>query len=111
MSEIEDLWGDLIASAIEGAYGERCPTSVEGCAVCEAWKQYDNVIGALTAIRDFPKEDYKRRTADGYPSEIVFDEWAYRRLVDNYREAAKAGLKNHAPEPFHPSLQNERERT
>ena len=26
-------------------WGERCPEHEDGCAVCEAWKQYDNMIG------------------------------------------------------------------
>jgi len=26
-------------------WGERCPDYEEGCPTCEAWKQYDNMIG------------------------------------------------------------------
>lgn len=33
-----------------------------------------------------------RCTDDGYPSEISYDEFAYRRLVDSYRAAARALL-------------------
>jgi hypothetical protein len=47
---------------------------------------------ALEAIRDFPKPGTSRRTEDGYPDEIVYDEFAYRRIVDSYREAARAAL-------------------
>ena len=45
---------------------------------------------ALEAIRDYPQGD--RQTDDGYPDEIQYDEFAYRRLVDSYRAAAEAGL-------------------
>ena len=46
---------------------------------------------ALEAIRDYPQNG-DRRTDDGYPDEIQYDEYAYRRLVDSYRAAAEAGL-------------------
>jgi len=34
---------DYIAEAIIDAFGERCPDFAEGCACCEAWKQYDRL--------------------------------------------------------------------
>lgn len=37
---------DYIAEAITEAYGERCPDFAEGCACCEAWRQYDALISA-----------------------------------------------------------------
>ncbi len=45
----------------------------------------------LEAIRDYPLPD-GRRTDDGYPAEVIYDEYAYRRMVDSYRAAAEAGL-------------------
>jgi hypothetical protein len=39
---------DFIAEAITEAFGARCPDYAEGCAVCDAWRQYD----ALSALRD-----------------------------------------------------------
>ncbi len=48
---------------------------------------------ALEAIRDYPPSD-GRRTDDGYPDEIIYDEFAYRRLVNSYRAAATAGLSD-----------------
>jgi len=47
---------------------------------------------ALEAIRDFPGQDYPRRTDDGYPEEVEYDEFAYCRMVDMYREAAREAL-------------------
>lgn len=26
-------------------WGERCPEHEDGCPTCEAWRQYDNMIG------------------------------------------------------------------
>lgn len=46
----------------------------------------------LEAIRDYPKKGDSRRTEDGYPLEIVYDEFAYRRMVDSYREVAVSFL-------------------
>ncbi|AMX93661.1 MULTISPECIES: hypothetical protein [Mesorhizobium] len=40
---------DFIAEAITEAFGERCPDYAEGCAACDAWKQYDD-LRALSAI-------------------------------------------------------------
>lgn len=47
---------------------------------------------ALETIRDFPTPEASRRTEDGYPEEIVYDEFAYRRIVDSYREFARVAL-------------------
>ena len=44
-------------------------------------------------IRDYPAKGAARRTKDGYPAEILYDEYAYKRMVDSYRDAAKAALK------------------
>lgn len=49
------------------------------------------LISTLERIRDYPPEGGKR-TDDGYPLEVVYDEWAYRRMVDSYREAIDAAL-------------------
>jgi hypothetical protein len=35
---------NLIEQAIEGQWGERCPDYEEGCLVCEAWREYDNLV-------------------------------------------------------------------
>lgn len=51
------------------------------------------LIAVLEAIRDYPKEDNPRRDNEGYPLEVVYDEFAYKRMVDNYRSAAREGLK------------------
>lgn len=47
---------------------------------------------ALEYMRDYPKEGMPRRTKDGYPSEFVYDEYAYRRMVDSFREACRRAL-------------------
>jgi len=36
---------NLIAEAVEFYWGERCPEHEDGCPVCEAWQQYDNITG------------------------------------------------------------------
>lgn len=47
---------------------------------------------ALEAIRDYPRKGEPRRTKDGYPAEVCYDEFAYKRIVDSYRDIARAGL-------------------
>ena len=34
----------LIEQAIESYWGERCSDYEEGCVVCEAWRDYDNLV-------------------------------------------------------------------
>ena len=52
----------------------------------------DAMEAALYTILNYPEEWHSKRTNDGYPSEIVYDELAYKRLVNLYRYAAKIGL-------------------
>ena len=42
---------------------------------------------AIESIVAYPPKDSSRRTDDGYPSEISYDEYAYKRMVDSYRSA------------------------
>lgn len=49
----------------------------------------------LRGLAAWPHEGYDRRTDDGYPMEAVYDEFAYKRLVDSYREALR-GLADRA---------------
>ena len=55
-------------------------------------KEFRNV---LRAIRDYPHKG-GRRTKDGYPTEIVYDEYAYKRMIDSYRDTAREALKARA---------------
>lgn len=50
---------------------------------------------ALEAIRDYPGK--RRADSDGYPAEIAYDEFAYKRIVDAYRKAARNALKGRKP--------------
>jgi hypothetical protein len=51
----------------------------------------------LKLILEYPPETESRRTKDGYPAEMSYDEFAYRRLVDTYRAAASRGLGKTRP--------------
>jgi len=42
---------------------------------------------AIESITHYPPKGNNRRTEDGYPSEISYDEYAYKRMVDSYRSA------------------------
>jgi len=35
---------NLIEQAIEEYWGARCDDYEEGCVVCEAWREYDNLV-------------------------------------------------------------------
>ena len=35
---------NLVEQAIEGYWGERCTEHQDGCPVCDAWREYDNLI-------------------------------------------------------------------
>ena len=45
---------------------------------------------AIKKIIKYPTKKHGRRTDDGYPAELIYDEFAYRRIVNSYRE----GLQN-----------------
>lgn len=47
----------------------------------------------LRKIIAFPPKGYPRRTRRGYPSEVVYDQYSYERMVDTYREFFRAMLK------------------
>jgi len=40
---------------------------------------------AIQSIIDYPPNGSNRRTDDGYPLEVSYDEYAYKRMVDSYR--------------------------
>ncbi len=48
---------------------------------------------AIEEVISYPKEGTYRRTKDGYPSEISYDEFAYKRMVDSYRDVLKGILR------------------
>lgn len=48
---------------------------------------------AIQEVISYPKKGSPRRTKDGYPSEIVYDEFAYKRMIDSYRDALKEILR------------------
>jgi hypothetical protein len=58
----------------------------------EAYARQEELQKALADIRDFPKPGTSRRTDEGYPLEIDYDDFAYKRIVDSYREAAARAL-------------------
>jgi hypothetical protein len=48
----------------------------------------------LNAIINYPTKKQGRRTKDGYPAEIIIDEWAYKRMVDSFRDGLKRLMKD-----------------
>ncbi|MHA6684442.1 hypothetical protein [Mesorhizobium sp. A556] len=88
LAKVEALWHETSEQAVANfdnwleTISDRDRLSAE---LAEALKR-------LEAIRDYPKEGDSRRTEDGYPLEIVYDEFAYKRMVDSYREVAVSFL-------------------
>ena len=54
--------------------------------------QWHDMREKLQSIIDYPTEKDGRRTEDGYPEEIIYDEFAYKRIVNSYRKGLKALL-------------------
>ena len=48
----------------------------------------------LKKVIAYPTKAQGRRTKDGYPQEFLYDEFAYKRLVDSFRQALKDILKD-----------------
>ena len=58
------------------------------------WKaELDILRKNIQDLINFPDENYPRRTEDGYPSEFVYDDFAYKRIIDTYRNFLKELLK------------------
>jgi len=47
----------------------------------------------LQSIIEYPPKGHKLRTEDGYPFEIIYDRFAYKRMVDSYRKAVREVLR------------------
>ncbi len=47
---------------------------------------------ALRQIVGYPTGGHCRRTEDGYPVEVDYDEFAYKRMVDSFRDAITRAL-------------------
>ena len=43
----------------------------------------------IKQLISYPTKKQGRRTKDGYPSEIVYDEFAYKRMVASFRDGLK----------------------
>jgi len=46
---------------------------------------------AIQQIIDYPTEE-QGGSADGYPQEVVYDKFAYERMVDSYRDGLRVIL-------------------
>ena len=46
----------------------------------------------LRQIMAYPRKGHPHRTKDGYPTEIIYDEFAYQRIVDSFRKAIQSAL-------------------
>lgn len=50
---------------------------------------------ALKDVIAYPEKGHPRRTKDGYPSELAYDEFAYKRIVNSFRDALKEILEEY----------------
>ena len=58
----------------------------------------EKLAKALESIASYPKEGQSRRTEDGYPEELAYDEFAYKRMVDTYRACANDAIATYRKE-------------
>jgi hypothetical protein len=56
--------------------------------------RYKKLVKALRQIIDYPNPGVSRCTEDGYPTEFAYDEFAYRRIIDSYRDALTKAIKD-----------------
>lgn len=61
-------------------------------ALASSQEEIERLSKALETIRDYPPITHARRDDEGYPMEIVYDEFAYKRIVDSYRKFASDAL-------------------
>ncbi|PJN96464.1 hypothetical protein CNY89_02375 [Amaricoccus sp. HAR-UPW-R2A-40] len=94
--EMAELLATLSAFGSAGTHSNLFQRAFDALTALRA--RVAGLEGALTDIRDFPRPGYPRRDEDGYPMEIEYDEFAYRRMVDGYRHVARAALSPSAQE-------------
>ena len=56
---------NLIEQAIEGYWGERCSDYEEGCVVCEAWRDYDNLVMDYKVANEIAQKAFTEVNKDG----------------------------------------------
>jgi hypothetical protein len=56
---------NLIEQAIESYWGERCPDHSEGCVVCEAWREYDNLVTDNKIANEIAQKAFTEVNKDG----------------------------------------------
>ena len=56
---------NLIEQAIESYWGERCPDHEEGCVVCEAWREYDNLVTDNKVANEIAQKAFTDVNKDG----------------------------------------------
>ena len=50
-------------------------------------ERIQEAIDIATCAMNYPPVGHPRRTEDGYPTELIYDEFAYNRMVNSYRLA------------------------
>lgn len=48
---------NLVEQAIAGHWGERCKTHQDGCPVCDAWREYENLVTYGETLHKVAKVD------------------------------------------------------
>ncbi len=48
---------------------------------------------AIEKVITYPEKGSSRRTKDGYPFEVSYDVFAYKRMVDSYRDVLREILR------------------
>ena len=71
--------------------GESIPIEAPVKPACERCKWIEKQLKKVIA---YPTKAQGRRTKDGYPSELIYDEYRYKRMIDSFRQALKDILKD-----------------
>ena len=58
-------------------------------------EKLEGIKKAIQQIISYPKKGEPRRTKDGYPSEFAYDDYAYKRMVNSFRDALKKVLRDY----------------
>ena len=57
-------------------------------------QKLNEIRKAVQGVIDYPDKNHPRRTEAGYPTEMIYDDFAYERMVDSYRDALRTILKD-----------------
>jgi len=80
---------NLVEQALTEQWGERCPDFESGCVVCQAWREYENLVtygASATPTRNLMVEEMTRPPIDREMQKAMLKIILTERVKPDYEE-------------------------